>query len=67
MKQSIKKCGACNGSGYYDNNGSPKCSACKGLGIERGKLPYRLWKHTAIKFFDVNKSDIETIYERYKT
>ena len=27
-------CGACNGSGYYDHNGSPKCGACKGTGKE---------------------------------
>ena len=28
------KCIACNGSGYYDTNGSPKCSSCKGTGKE---------------------------------
>lgn len=27
-------CGACNGSGYYDHNGSPKCAACNGSGKE---------------------------------
>jgi len=32
------KCGACNGSGYYDNNGSPKCSNCNGTGKERVKV-----------------------------
>ena len=32
-----RKCTACNGSGYYDNHGSPKCSACKGTGKERYK------------------------------
>lgn len=26
------KCVACNGSGYYDHNGSPKCGACNGTG-----------------------------------
>lgn len=26
------KCGACNGSGYYDHNGSPPCSCCDGTG-----------------------------------
>jgi len=25
-------CTACSGSGYYDNNGSPKCSSCNGTG-----------------------------------
>lgn len=29
------KCGACNGSGYYDHNGSPPCAACNGTGKER--------------------------------
>ena len=29
------KCSACNGSGYYDNNGSPKCGACEGKGKAR--------------------------------
>ena len=27
-----KYCIACNGSGYYDHNGSPKCSSCNGTG-----------------------------------
>lgn len=27
-----KYCGACNGSGQYDANGSPQCSSCKGSG-----------------------------------
>ncbi len=30
-----KKCTACNGSGRYDNHGSPKCGACKGTGREK--------------------------------
>lgn len=25
-------CTACNGSGRYDSNGSPKCGACRGCG-----------------------------------
>ena len=25
-------CIACNGSGYYDVTGSPKCSSCNGIG-----------------------------------
>ena len=28
------KCLACNGSGYYDHNGSPKCGSCDGTGKE---------------------------------
>ena len=33
----LRNCIACNGSGYYDDNGSPKCSACGGSGKERYK------------------------------
>lgn len=33
----LEKCCACNGSGYYDNNGSPKCGACNGTGKTRCK------------------------------
>lgn len=33
----LGKCIACNGSGYYDHNGSPKCSSCNGTGKERYK------------------------------
>jgi hypothetical protein len=25
-------CTACNGSGYYDHSGSPKCGGCSGTG-----------------------------------
>lgn len=28
-------CTACSGSGYYDNDGSPKCGSCNGTGKER--------------------------------
>lgn len=31
----LRKCAACNGSGIYDNTGSPKCGACSGSGKER--------------------------------
>lgn len=31
----LQKCYACSGSGYYDNTGSPKCSACDGTGLEK--------------------------------
>ena len=27
-------CSACNGSGYYDSDGSPPCGACEGTGKE---------------------------------
>ena len=35
----LRACGACNGSGYYDHNGSPKCEGCEppGSGVERYK------------------------------
>jgi hypothetical protein len=61
----VKICSACNGSGHYDNTGSPKCGACLGLGISRGKLPYRLWKCIVVKYFGKTKYEIEQIYEVY--
>ena len=33
--KAVEKCIACNGSGYYDHNGSPKCDSCNGTGIEQ--------------------------------
>lgn len=33
----LRNCIACNGSGYYDDNGSPECSSCDGTGKERYK------------------------------
>lgn len=35
----LQTCGACNGSGYYDDNGSPRCSSCGGTGKERYQRP----------------------------
>lgn len=35
-----KSCTACGGSGHYDNDGSPKCTACDGLGVETFKRPH---------------------------
>ena len=32
-----RPCIACNGSGIYDNTGSPPCGACEGTGKERYK------------------------------
>ncbi|EKN6179356.1 hypothetical protein DVQ53_00195 [Yersinia enterocolitica] len=31
----LRACSACNGSGHYDHNGSPRCGACDGTGKER--------------------------------
>lgn len=31
----LHKCLACDGSGYYDHNGSPPCGACDGTGKTR--------------------------------
>jgi DnaJ-class molecular chaperone len=33
----LRKCTACNGSGYYDSDDSPSCDACEGTGKERYK------------------------------
>ena len=35
----LRGCSACNGSGYYDHNGSPPCGACEGSGKERYRGP----------------------------
>lgn len=32
-----RACTACNGSGKYDNDGSPNCSSCNGTGREKYK------------------------------
>lgn len=37
-----RKCSACNGSGYYDHNGSPECGACDGTGKE-------VWRDPSVK------------------
>jgi len=34
-----RPCAACNGSGYYDNNGSPRCGSCDGTGKETYRGP----------------------------
>lgn len=57
------KCTACNGSGYYDNTNSPKCSACLDLGVVRKRIPYRLWKRIVIKYYNISKYDVEFVYE----
>jgi len=31
----LRKCTACDGTGRFDNTGSPKCTACNGTGKER--------------------------------
>lgn len=36
-KRDDMKCYACNGSGYYDNTGSPKCGSCGGTGKREEK------------------------------
>jgi DnaJ-class molecular chaperone len=41
----LRPCVACNGSGYYDHNGSPKCGNCNGSGKERYK-PNTLLSHS---------------------
>lgn len=33
----LATCTACNGSRYYDDNGSPKCGCCNGTGKIRIK------------------------------
>lgn len=35
QKEKEKVCIACNGTGRYDHDGSPKCSSCDGTGKEK--------------------------------
>ena len=37
----LRTCGACAGSGVYDNFGQPTCGGCEGTGKERVKAPSR--------------------------
>jgi DnaJ-class molecular chaperone len=41
------KCGACNGSGHYDNCDSPACSCCDGSGKERVSPADYTWMKAA--------------------
>ena len=34
-----RPCSACNGSGYYDHNGSPPCGSCNGSQREKYRGP----------------------------
>jgi hypothetical protein len=38
----LQTCTACNGSGYYDHNGSTECGCCDGTGKERVRGPKSL-------------------------
>ena len=38
----LKTCVACNGTGYYDSNGSPNCVSCNGTGKVRYKFDKNL-------------------------
>lgn len=44
-------CGACNGSGHYDHNGSPDCGACNGTGKSTYKSD-KAWKESTQPVFD---------------
>lgn len=50
----LRKCGACNGSGYYDHNGSPDCGSCNGTGKEsyRAEKAWLSHEKPAIKRLD---------------
>ena len=37
------KCGACNGSGHYDNDGSPPCGCCDGTGKATPPEVTKVW------------------------
>lgn len=44
-----RKCIACNGSGYYDNNGSPRCGGCEGTKKERIRGPKSIMNRDKIQ------------------
>ncbi len=37
FKRKMIVCSACNGSGYYDDRGYPRCASCNGTGKILGK------------------------------
>lgn len=45
----LQACGACNGSGRYDHNGSPPCGCCNGTGKERVEGPKAQAKRAELK------------------
>lgn len=57
-----RNCTACSGSGYYDNNGSPKCSSCDGTGKEKFKGPK--WEKG---LFEKNCPLLSAILTQYRT
>ena len=54
-------CGACSGSGYYDNDGSPDCGCCEGSGKEWFKGPK--W---SLDLFESNCPLLYKILEAYR-
>ncbi len=40
FKKKMVVCGACNGSGRYDHNNSPKCGCCNGTGKIKERNEY---------------------------
>lgn len=57
-------CGACNGSGHYDNHRAPKCGNCDGTGKERvSPAEYLRWKESDDKM----KKEEQEYRERMKS
>ena len=48
MANAPVKCVACNGSGHYDHNGSPKCGACEGTGWEQKHTEWERYARTTV-------------------
>ena len=50
------KCFACNGTGIYDNTGSPKCGSCNGTGTETRRVkPEEVEKYKPYKKYPYPK------------
>jgi hypothetical protein len=48
----LRVCNACNGTGRYDHNGSPKCSSCEGT----GKVRYDARKEPYVRLLDLMRT-----------
>lgn len=62
-KWKLRPCTACNGSGYYDHNGSPPCASCDGTGKERYRAK-RIVKMRKYFVVDRYRQFINTDYVR---
>lgn len=58
----MAKCIACDGSGYYDNTNSPKCSSCNGTGVEQPPKPH---PYKYVRFWESNTLALTQLTDDY--